>query len=160
MSACWTPASRSVVARAGRPSARSCPATASAASGLRPPDLDAGERADRGVGPGHVGRQPARSHHQQPLGVGAGQMIGGQRRDGCGAAVGQLVAVEHRAQLPGAAVEEQVGGVDGGRGGAGVGREVGDGLDADQLAVDPGRHQQQRALATVGQTDRMHMPLG
>ena len=87
-------------------------------------------------------------------------MVGGQCRDRRGAAVGQLVAVEHRAQLPGTAVEQQVRGVDGGHGRAGVGREVGDGLHADQLAVHPGRHQQQRPGASVGQAHRMHMAFG
>ena len=152
--------SRSSEASAGRPSARRVSATDAAASGRRPQTSMPASGRTAGVGPGHVGCQHAGAHDQEVLGVGAGQAVGGQSRDRGRAASCQLVAVENGGDLAGAAVEGEVGGVDRRHVGAGVGREVGDGLDADHLGVCPGRHQQEGSGAAAGKADRMHVTFG
>ena len=113
-----------------------------------------------GMGQGQVGGELTGTDDQQPFGVGTGQMAGGQRRNRGGPASGQGVAVDRGRRQPGRTVEQQVGGVDGGMFGGGIGREVGDDLDANRLVVDPTRHQQQGSDRAVELGDVVHMTIG
>ena len=111
------------------------------------PHGDAGRRTHGRVGAREGGRQRAGTHQQEPRRVGAGQDVGGEGRDGGGAAVREARAVHDGERRPGLARLQHVDTHHGRQPeGAIVGEHVDD-LGADigagtGRAGAPGRHEQ------------------
>ena len=130
------------------------------------PDADSLDRPHRRMRLGEEGRQRAGADHQQPRGVLAGEIGGGQRRGASGAPLRQPLAVDQRLRFAGGAVEQEIephhrrlaDGVVVGRDGDDLDADMTAGRRAGRVEVGPGRHQQQRRGGAVGPFDRVMMP--
>jgi hypothetical protein len=98
------------------------------------------------MGFGKAGDQPARADEEEDLAVRSGQAARRQGRGGGRAARGELLAVDEAERLAGRGAEQDVDRVERRAVARRVAREHGDELHAEHVALDPGRHDEQRRL--------------
>ncbi len=115
------------------------------------PDRHLADRPHLGMHPDQLRRQRARADHQQPRGIGAGQVARREAGSTGSAPLGQHGAVEQRQGGTGRAVQQQILAVDRGQRALAVVGEHRDDLDADpsRRAARPGRHQQQHGIGRM-----------
>ncbi len=122
------------------------------------PDLDLLDRQHGAIGLRKQCRHAAGADHQQAPRIGPRQPGRGQRRGRCGAARGDLVAVDLCQRRAAARVVQHVGRVQPGQALRGVAGKDVDGLDAQVTPGAPRRHDQHRALHTVCAGQRVRVP--